>query len=112
MSVILRFKKSIALAAATAVALMVPMLVGAEVGAHYTLCKLQKEVRTLRIEQSAGKCQTKYNKNGKDEVKGEAQNSSSCEDVLEKIRVHLEEAGWKCREVKESTASVINDNVE
>ena len=103
--------KLLALACGVAVALLMsPMRVGAEVGARYTLCKLDKEVRTIRIEASDGKCLTKYSKNGKDLVEGEAQYTSSCEDILEKIRGNLQEAGWKCREVKDSTASVINDS--
>lgn len=104
-------KKLIALTAGLAVALLFsPIHVGAEVGARYTLCRLAKEVRTLRIENTPGKCVTKYTKNGKDQIEGEAQNTSSCEDVLEKIRSHLQDAGWKCREVKDSTASVIHDS--
>nr|HRO67116.1 hypothetical protein [Pseudobdellovibrionaceae bacterium] len=45
--------------------------------APYSLCKLDREVRSLRIEKEEGKCLTIYNKYGKDQNVGEAQNHSS-----------------------------------
>jgi len=84
----------------------------AEIGSRYTLCKLNKEVRTLRIEKvSGGRCKTAYSKLGKDQIVGEAQNPNSCGEVLERVKTNLESAGWKCREVKDSTVSNLNADV-
>lgn len=77
-----------------------------------TLCRINKEVRTLRIEKGDGKCKTSYTKFGKDQVIGEAQNMSSCEEVLKKVQDTLEAAGWKCREMKESTVSHLSETMQ
>ena len=69
---------------------------------QFSLCKLQQEVRTLRIESAAGKCQTIYNKYGKDQNVGESANPASCEGILGRIRATLENAGWRCRAVQSS----------
>ena len=70
------------------------------------LCKLRKEVRTLRIEKlSDGKCKTIYTKLGKDQDIGSAQSENSCTNILQKVRVNLEASAWKFREVKDSRVS-------
>lgn len=80
--------------------------------ASYSLCKLDKEVRTLRIEKEEGKCLTIYNKYGKDQHVGEAQNHSSCEDILGRVKSTLENAGWKCRSVQSSGVSDLTSGVQ
>lgn len=96
-----------------AFALLTPMFVAAEISNGYTLCKLDKEVRTLRMDKESkdGKCLAVYTKNGKDQTEGEAINPSSCEEILGRIRTTLEGAGWKCRTVKESSISYVNEEV-
>ncbi len=70
------------------------------------ICRNKKEVRTLRVEKDpAGKCSTIYTKLGRDQNIGLATNESSCTEILQKVRVNLEAADWKCREVKESRVS-------
>lgn len=70
------------------------------------ICRLRKEVRTLRIEKAeGGKCKTIYTKTGVDQNIGVATSGASCTEILRKVRVNLEAADWKCREVKESRVS-------
>ena len=70
------------------------------------ICRLRKEVRTLRIEKvDGGKCKAIYTKTGVDQNIGVASSGASCTEILRKVRVNLEAADWKCREVKESRVS-------
>lgn len=70
------------------------------------ICRLKKEVRTLRVEKGDdGKCRAIYTKSGRDQNIGLASNESSCTEILDKVRINLEEAAWKCREVKDSRVS-------
>ena len=70
------------------------------------ICRNKKEVRTLRVEKDpSGKCSAIYTKLGRDQNIGLATNESSCTEILRKVRVNLEAADWKCREVKESRVS-------
>lgn len=70
------------------------------------ICRLKKEVRTLRVEKvEGGKCKAVYTKLGLDQNIGAASSEASCTDILRKVRVNLEAADWKCREVKESRVS-------
>jgi hypothetical protein len=70
------------------------------------MCRLDKEVRTLRVENMAdGKCQAIYTKGGKDQSIGAASTEGSCSEIIQSVRKNLETAKWKCREVKESRVS-------
>lgn len=77
---------------------------------YSVICRLQKRVRTLRVEKiNDGTCRTVYTKAGQDQNIGNAQFSASCQDILNKVREVLEKADWKCREVKESRVSNLID---
>ena len=70
------------------------------------ICRNKKEVRTMRVEKdNTGKCNAIYTKLGRDQSIGLASNEASCAEILRKVRVNLEAADWKCREVKESRVS-------
>lgn len=70
------------------------------------LCKNQKTVRTLRVEQGEDqKCRAIYTKQGVDETIGSGQYTNSCEEFISNVRKNLEEAKWNCREVKEARTS-------
>lgn len=70
------------------------------------ICRLKKEVRTLRVEKAdAGKCNAVYTKGGKDQNIGTASSEASCSEIVQNVRKNLEAADWKCREVKESRVS-------
>lgn len=71
----------------------------AEQATNYFLCKNQKTVRTIRVENDsdAKKCVAVYTKAGVDREVGRAQNISTCMKVAENIKVNLEAANWKCR---------------
>lgn len=77
-----------------------------DLGSQYHLCKLNKEVRTLRVNKQPDKCEVMYNKYGKDQIVGAVQSVQSCEEILTRVRVNLEKAGWKCREIKDASVSV------
>lgn len=73
---------------------------------QYTLCKHRGEARALRIDKIAdGKCRSTYTKLGKVHNIGEAQYFESCQDFVTRTRVNLEQADWKCRDVKTATIS-------
>lgn len=83
----------------------------AELSKSYVICKNQKEVRTIRIESAGGgKCQTVYTKQGKDQVVGSGLNPMSCEDFLSTVRKKIEDANWKCRDVKDTAVSTLADD--
>ncbi len=70
------------------------------------LCKLHKNVRTLRVEVDKNKiCTTLYTKQGVDEVIGSGQKHQSCFEIIGKVRKNLEDGGWTCRDVKEARTS-------
>lgn len=71
---------------------------------QYTLCKHRGEARALRIDKIAdGKCRSTYTKLGKVHNIGEAQYFESCQDFITRTRTNLEQADWKCRDVKTAT---------
>jgi hypothetical protein len=70
------------------------------------ICRMRKEVRTLRIEKGeGGKCKAVYTKLGRDQYIGAASSGASCLEILQRVRVNLEAASWKCREIKDSRVS-------
>lgn len=72
----------------------------------YLLCKNKKLVRTVRVEKIAsGGCRTKYTKDGSDQNVGESQSVQICLKVLRNIRINLEKADWKCKDISESRVS-------
>jgi hypothetical protein len=78
-----------------------------------TLCKLDKEVRTLKVSViENGQCRSIYTKYGKEQNIGEAQNVASCESFANRVRSTLEKAGWNCREIKDASSSTLNETVE
>ncbi len=80
----------------------------AEIGEAFVLCKSDKTVRTLRIEElEDARCRAFYTKQGVDQVIGTSQNKNACEDFVVSVRKKLEEAKWNCRDVKESRVSTI-----
>ena len=80
-------------------------------GKHFTLCRNEKEVRTLRVDldDATGKCQANYNKYGKDQSVGSSSNIASCDSFVSHVRGNLEHGGWTCKEIKEATVSQIPD---
>lgn len=76
----------------------------------FILCKHDKIVRTLRIEKADdSRCKAIYTKQGVDQVIGSAQNESSCEGFVAGVKKNLEEASWRCREVKQSRVSDLSE---
>ena len=72
------------------------------------LCKLQKTVRTLRIEVGEDKnCRTIYTKQGVDDLIGSGQFHQSCVNIAENVRKNLEGVGWKCREVQSRSTETV-----
>lgn len=71
----------------------------------FFLCKREKEVRSIRVDNSPGKCKIIYTKQGVDQTMGQSTLPSDCEAVQGRIRKNLEDGSWKCRVVKESIVS-------
>lgn len=71
----------------------------------YTICKLGKTVRSLRVEKSADGCRAIYTKAGVDSEVGNGQWTQSCQDITRNIESNLKEAGWKCRDLQNAQVS-------
>lgn len=96
-----------ALFSATIIVLFFSPLAHAEVGEALVLCKNNKSVRTLRVEQDEQKCRAIYTKQGVDEVIGTSQSVNACTEFVTNVRKNLEDAKWSCREVKEARTSKV-----
>jgi hypothetical protein len=74
--------------------------------ATHLICKIGHNVRTIRIDKTeAGGCETIYTKNGKDSKEAESSTMPKCLQVLHGIRINLEKASWKCRDISQSRVS-------
>ncbi|MNL45527.1 hypothetical protein D3C87_1681820 [compost metagenome] len=97
-----------ALLAGTLTVLFFSSFAGADIGDSLVLCKINKTVRTLRIEKGDdSRCRAIYTKQGIDSVIGSGLNFDSCEGFVASVRKNLEEAKWNCREVKEARSSSV-----
>jgi hypothetical protein len=84
----------------------------AESKSEYVLCRLEKEVRTIRVIHSAGGvCKTQYTKGGKDQNVGQAKANSICINVLESLQKKLESQNWKCKDISQSEVSESSDQI-
>jgi hypothetical protein len=79
--------------------------------ANYILCKNQKTVRTIRIENanSDKKCVAWYTKAGVDKEVCRAQSAANCLKIVDNIKMNLEAANWKCKEVGKVRITSSND---
>jgi hypothetical protein len=79
---------------------------------NYVMCKNQKNVRTIRVENEKDEnlCVTFYTKAGVDREVGRAQSRASCEKIVENIRKNLEKANWKCRDLEKVTTTTYNNH--
>ncbi|AHI05150.1 hypothetical protein BDW_03210 [Bdellovibrio bacteriovorus W] len=85
----------------------------ADVGESMILCRLNKTVRTLRVEMGEDtRCRAVYTKQGVDETIGSGLNPNSCVEFVSNVRRNLENANWNCREVKEARVSTVVSPVE
>lgn len=83
-----------------------PLSMDNDKGLTYLLCKFKKLVRTVRVEKnSGGGCKTIYTKDGTDQNVGESLDGKICLKVLRNIRINLEKANWKCKDISESRVS-------
>ncbi|MFN7905540.1 MAG: hypothetical protein ACK5P5_10190 [Pseudobdellovibrionaceae bacterium] len=74
------------------------------------LCKLQKNVRTLRVIKVNDKYDTIYTKNGKDQVIGQTRLFSSGKGIANGVKEKLAVSGWTCREVSDSKLTTSETN--
>jgi hypothetical protein len=76
----------------------------------FLLCKLQKNVRTLRVIKVNDKYDTIYTKNGKDQVIGQTRLFSSGKGIANGVKDTLAVSGWTCREVSDSKLTTSETN--
>ncbi|MFN8943126.1 MAG: hypothetical protein ACK5WZ_00715 [Pseudobdellovibrionaceae bacterium] len=76
----------------------------------FLLCKLQKNVRTLRVIKANDKYDTIYTKNGKDQVIGQTRLFSSGKGIANGVKEKLAVSGWTCREVSDSKLTTSETN--
>ncbi len=83
-----------------------PSSIDMDKGRTYLLCKYKKLVRTVRVEKNPSDgCKTTYTKDGLDQNVGESLDLKICLKVLRNIRINLEKANWKCKDISESRVS-------
>jgi hypothetical protein len=71
----------------------------------YVLCKNLKQVRTLRIRDSAADkkiCEVVYTKEGISKVEGSGQYYEGCVKILNNIKANLEKGWWKCKDITDT----------
>lgn len=71
----------------------------------YYLCKLGRQVRSLRVEVKDSGCKAYYTKQGVDQEVGKSGDRDLCYRVTNRIRKNLELGDWKCRDVSSSKTS-------
>lgn len=75
---------------------------------HY-LCKLGREVRTLKVDVQGGKCLAYYTKEGKTQTIGNSMDENVCFAVIEKVKKNLVIGDWNCRDVSGSRTTTIGE---
>ena len=79
---------------------------GQENKTTYLICKNGPSVRTLRVlTEKNGGCVTTYTKEGVDQSVAHSWKSDRCSKVLANIRINLEKAQWKCKDISEARVS-------
>jgi len=76
---------------------------------YFLICRNEKTVRTLRVEKTQQRCNSVYTKNGQDQTIGSALKTYVCIEVVNKVKETLENAGWKCKQVKEGLVSHLKE---
>ncbi len=72
----------------------------------YLICKNGPSVRTLRVlTDKNGSCVTTYTKEGVDQSVAHSWKTERCSKVLGGIRINLEKAQWKCKDISEARVS-------
>lgn len=84
--------------------------VQAQEAEHYTICKIGKTVRSIRVEKAPGGYSTIYTKEGVDSVVGGGQWAESCVKIASNIQANLEKAGWKCKTVEQANVSELQNS--
>ena len=87
-----------------------PMVQSSLTETFFLLCKLQKNVRTLRVIKVNDKYDTIYTKNGKDQVIGQTRLFSSGKGIASGVKDTLAVSGWTCREVSDSKLTTSETN--
>lgn len=98
---------------------------GPSEGAHYFMCKLGAQVRTIRMHRekynapaveigasqppAVDGCEVAYTKLGKDKVVASAKSLNFCESKMNELKDKLSGGGWKCRDISQS---VVHDEHE
>ncbi|PIS11968.1 MAG: hypothetical protein COT73_01110 [Bdellovibrio sp. CG10_big_fil_rev_8_21_14_0_10_47_8] len=73
---------------------------------NYLICKNKDVVRTVRVlKKDEGGCKTMYTKEGVDKVVSESTYSAGCWKILGNIKINLEKASWKCKDISDSRVS-------
>lgn len=70
---------------------------------NFYLCKNQKQVRSLHVQQSAEGCLAIYTKQGEPLNIGKGKNRASCLPLIKNVLGNLEKAGWKCKSSQDAT---------
>lgn len=69
----------------------------------YWLCKLRKQVRTIRVHiDNKNICSTLYSKDGEEKLVGSGKNHDSCMNFLTSIKANLEKSNWACRDIADT----------
>lgn len=73
------------------------------------ICKNQKNVRTMTVKSFDGQFYVaEYTRNSLKQEVARAKQKSVCLEVVSNIKVNLQKAGWVCKEVLDTTETVLN----
>ncbi len=72
----------------------------------YLICKNKSVVRTVRVQKKEnGGCRTTYTKDGVDQKVADSWAVPRCSKILGNIKINLEKANWKCKDISEARVS-------
>lgn len=73
----------------------------------YVMCKNKDVVRTIRIVKTGTSCKVVYTKDGVDSIVGKSSTEDVCREVFDKIKINLEKADWKCKDITQARVSSV-----
>lgn len=75
----------------------------------YVLCRLGRQVRSLRVSIQDGKCKATYTKQGAEQVVAEGSENLTCHTVAGRIQKNLVVGEWSCRDLSSAKSSFVDE---
>jgi|GEM_PF-5032772 len=75
----------------------------------YVLCRLGRQVRSLRVSIQDGKCKATYTKQGAEQVVADSSENLTCHTVAARIQKNLVVGEWNCRDLSSVKSSFVDE---